>query len=114
MAWWITVVYGPLDANAQQAFLNELVALHSSLLGPWLLCGDFNMIYRAADKNNDRLDRRCMRRFRRFLGAVAVEELHLNGRLFTWTNKRLHPMLERINRAFALVDWLELYPNHQL
>ena len=72
------------------------------------------MIYRAADKNNDRLDRRCMRRFRRFLGAVAVEELHLNGRLFTWTNERLHPTLERIDRAFASVDWLELYPNHQL
>ena len=114
LAWWITVVYGPLDANAQQAFLNELVALHSSLLGPWLLCGDFNMIYRAADKNNDRLDRRCMRRFRRFLGAVAVEELHLNGRLFTWTNERLHPTLERIDRAFASVDWLELYPNHHM
>ena len=40
MASWITVVYGPLDANAQQAFLNELAALRSSLLGPWLLCGD--------------------------------------------------------------------------
>ena len=73
LAWWITVVYRPLDANAQQAFLNELAALRSSLLGPWLLCGDFNMIYRAADKNNDRLDRRCMRRFGRFLGAMAIE-----------------------------------------
>ena len=40
LAWWITAVYGPLDANAQQAFLNELAALRSSLLGPWLLCGD--------------------------------------------------------------------------
>ena len=47
LAWWITVVYGPLDANAQQAFLNELAALRSSLLGPWLLCGDFNMIHCA-------------------------------------------------------------------
>jgi endonuclease/exonuclease/phosphatase family metal-dependent hydrolase len=107
-------VYGPLDANAQQAFLNELAALRSSLLGPWLLCGDFNMIYRTADKNNDRLDRRCMRRFGRFLGAVVVEELHLNGHLFTWTNKRLHLTLERIDRTFASVDWLDLYPNHQL
>ncbi|XP_066334366.1 uncharacterized protein [Miscanthus floridulus] len=114
LAWWITVVYGSLDANDQQAFLNELVGLRSSLLGPWLICGDFNMIYRAADKNNDRLDCRCMRRFGCFLGAVAVEELHLNGRLFTWTNERLHPTLERIDRAFALVDWLELYPNHHM
>jgi hypothetical protein len=79
-SWWITVVYGPLDAPAQQSFLAELTALRLSLVGPWLLCGDFNMIYRAADKNNDRLDRRCMRRFGRFLGTVAVEELHLASR----------------------------------
>ena len=63
------------------------------------------MIYRATDKNNDRLDRRCMRRF---LGAVAVEELHLTGRLFTWTNEHVHPTLERIDRAFASVGWFEL------
>jgi hypothetical protein len=61
------------------------------------------MIYRAADKNNDRLDRRCMRRFGRFLGAVAVEELHLAGRLFTWSNERSHPTLERID-----------HPNHHM
>lgn len=72
------------------------------------------MIYRATDKSNDRLDHQCMRRFSRFLGRVAVEELHLNGRLFTWSNERLHPTLERINRAFASLDWFELYLNHQL
>jgi ferritin len=68
------------------------------------------MIYQAADKNNDRLDRRCMWRFARFLAAVAVEELHLTGRIFTWTSERAQPTLERIDRAFASVDWLELYP----
>lgn len=114
IVWWITVVYGPLQAAAQQAFLDELTALCPTLLGPWLLCGDFNMIYPAADKNNGRLDRQCMRRFGRFLGAVAMEELHLNGRLFTWMNERVHPTLERVDRAFASTDWLELYPNHHL
>jgi hypothetical protein len=59
------------------------------------------MIYHAADKSNDQLDHRCMRCFSRFLGQVTVEELHLNGQLFTWSNERLHPMLERIDRAFA-------------
>ncbi|XP_066384809.1 uncharacterized protein [Miscanthus floridulus] len=55
-----------------------------------------------------------MRCFEHFLGAVAVEELHLNSCLFTWTNERLHPTLECIDRAFASVDWLELYPNHHM
>jgi endonuclease/exonuclease/phosphatase family metal-dependent hydrolase len=72
-----------LEANEQLAFLHELTSLRATLHGPWLLCGDFNMIYRAADKSNDRLDRRSMRCFGRFLRTVAVEELHLTGRLFT-------------------------------
>lgn len=63
LQWWITVVYGPqLDAD-KALFLQELVAFRADHHGPWLLCGDFNMIYRAADKNNGRLDRRNMRRF---------------------------------------------------
>lgn len=64
--WWLTVVYGPqLDVDKVE-FLAELLRFRSVSPGPWFLCGDFNMIYRASDKNNDRLDRRCMRRFRNF------------------------------------------------
>lgn len=112
--WWITVVYGPSAWPAQDTFLCELESLRTSLLGPWMVCGDFNIIYQAADKSNGRLDRCCMRRFHRFLGAVHLEELHLGGRLFTCSNERVHPTLERIDRAFISVDWLDLYPNHRL
>lgn len=90
------------------------MSLCSALLGPWLLCGDFNMIYRAADKSNDRLDRRTMDRFHRFIAAAALEELHLNGRRFTWSNERGTPTLERLDRALASLDWLDLYPNHHM
>jgi hypothetical protein len=31
-----------------------------------------------------------------------VKELHLSGCLFTWSNERAHPTLERIDRAFIL------------
>lgn len=72
------------------------------------------MINQATDKSNDRLDHRCMRHFAYFLGAMAVEELHLNGRLFTWSNERQHPTFERVDRDFSSVDWFEMYPNHHL
>jgi hypothetical protein len=51
-------------------------------------------------KNNDRLDPRLMGQFRHFISVVALKEIHLNGRLFTWSNERSHPTLERIDRAF--------------
>jgi hypothetical protein len=67
---------------------------------PWLLCGDFNMIYHAADKNNGRLDRRLMGQFCGFLSEGSLREIHLQGRLFTWSNDRQHPTLERIDQTF--------------
>jgi predicted DNA-binding protein (MmcQ/YjbR family) len=55
-----------------------------------------------------------MRRFRSFLDAAQLEELHLHGRRFTWSNERDVPTLERLDRLFAMVDWLQAYPNHVL
>ncbi|WVZ78989.1 LOW QUALITY PROTEIN: hypothetical protein U9M48_026623, partial [Paspalum notatum var. saurae] len=112
--WWITTVYGPVVDEGRAAFLQELRDVRSLCLGPWLLCGDFNMILNAADKNNGRLNRRVMALFRRFLDEVELAELHLDGRLFTWSNERVHPTLECIDRAFASVDWLGLFPDHWL
>jgi hypothetical protein len=70
------------------------------------------MIYKAAEKNNSRLDRTSMRRFQGLLDDLGLVELHLSGRLFTWSNGRERPTLERLDRAFAAVDWINLHPSH--
>ena len=86
--WCLTVVYGPQADQEKVEFLDEFRQFRMTADGPWVLCGDFNMIYRAEDKSNDRLDRRCMRRFRAFINAAELEELHLVGRRFTWSSER--------------------------
>ena len=93
LTWWITTVYGPTSDSAKADFLQELRVLRSMLEGPWCLRGDFNLIYRSADKSNDRLDLRTMSWFCRFLNDMGLEELYLNVRLFTWSNERNHPTL---------------------
>jgi len=45
---------------------------------------------------------------------MAVDELYLHGRLYTWSNERRSPTLERIDRAFATVPWLEMFTTHHL
>jgi hypothetical protein len=45
--WWITVVYGPQLDHEKVEFLDELLHFRDACPGPWFLCGDFNMIYRA-------------------------------------------------------------------
>ena len=82
--------------------------------GSWLLCGDFNLIYKAEDKNNANLNRRMMGRFRRFIDTAELQELHLDESRFTWSSERVAPTLARLDRVFATEDWLKFFPNHTL
>jgi exonuclease III len=113
-SWWLTSVYGPQPNAEKVAFLNNLHSLRPPLSGPWMLCGDFNLIYQATDKNNGHLSRRMMGRFRRFLNDLELLELHLHGRPFTWSNERTHPALERIDKVFVSPDWELLFPSSSL
>lgn len=111
---WRTTVYGPSSEADKPAFLEELHELCVVHSGPWLLNGDFNLIYRAQDKNNNRLNRRLLGQFRRFLNEAELDEIHLSGRLYTWSNERSHPTLERIDRFFVTADWRLLFPHCDL
>jgi len=103
--WSITSVYGPQADQDKLVFLDELRAIRSAVPEKWLVCGDFNLIYKAEDKNNGRLHRRMMGRFRRCIDDTELVELHLSGRLYTWSSERDVPTMERIDRVFVSGDW---------
>jgi endonuclease/exonuclease/phosphatase family metal-dependent hydrolase len=67
-----------------------------------------------SDKSNGRINRRLMGAFRRFLQDLKLAELHLNDKLYTWSNEQSHPTLTRIDRAFVSSDWLDFFPHHRL
>jgi hypothetical protein len=92
LEWWLTSVSRPSTDGDKPAFLAELHELCLIQSGPWLFSRVFNMIYKAEDKNNDKLNRRLMGQFWCFLNDIELNELHLDGRLFTWSNDWLHPM----------------------
>lgn len=110
--WWLTTVYGPQSNEGKIAFLHELRSVRANCTGPWMLAGDFNMIYRDEDKNNTNLNRAMMGRFRRFIDDVAVKEIPLYGRKFTWTSSTTSasPTLVKLDRVFCTVDWEEAFP----
>jgi exonuclease III len=113
--WWLTVVYGPPHDDEKEFFLQELRVIRSGRIGPWLVVGgDFNLIYKAEDKNNARLNRQLMGKFCCPLQDLELVELHLHGRLYTWRNERVHPTLERIDRAFACTPSCDLFLSHKL
>jgi hypothetical protein len=112
--WWITVIYEPRADADKVAFLDELRQFGTTVSAPWMLCDDFNMIYRAQDKSNDRIDRRCLRRFRTFLNQAKLDEIFLVGRKYTWSNEQEQPTLVLLDRVFVTTDWLGTFPNHVL
>lgn len=62
--WWLTCVYGPQGIENKIQFLQELRDIRAACPGPWLIAGDFNLIYKDEDRNNANFNRVMMGRFR--------------------------------------------------
>jgi hypothetical protein len=77
----------------------------------WLLCGDFNMIRFAHEKNNDNFRPWEADAFNDTINDLSLIELPLVDRQFTWSNRRASPTLERIDRAFINLAWDAVLPN---
>jgi exonuclease III len=108
------VVYGPQEDCDKAIFLEELEAIRDACSGPWAITGDFNLILNEADKNNDRIDQANLRRFRRTVDNLGLQDLHLHGRCFTWSNERDSPTLVRLDRLLVSIDWDEKFSNAHL
>jgi exonuclease III len=110
----LTVVYGPSRRPEKEAFLNHLRHLKPHDDSPWLLLGDFNLIYKARDKNNHNINLRLMSRFKTTLDHCGLKELSLQNRKYTWSNERRHPTLVRLDRVFYNQAWDLAFDNHTL
>jgi hypothetical protein len=103
-------VYGPQSNVLKIQFLDELRLVRQTCTSPWIVGGDFNLIYQVADKNNSNLDRAMMGRFCCFINDVELQEIPLLGK-FTWSNEREAPTLVRLDRVFATNGWDLLFPD---
>jgi hypothetical protein len=83
----ITTVYGPSRRPKKDSFLRHLHHLKPNDGSRWLVLGDFNLIYKARDKNNQNLNLHLMSHFRRMLDFCELKELHIQNRKFTWSNE---------------------------
>uniref|UniRef100_A0A452YA37 Uncharacterized protein n=1 Tax=Aegilops tauschii subsp. strangulata TaxID=200361 RepID=A0A452YA37_AEGTS len=48
--WWMSVVYRLQEDDNKIAFLQELRDIRLDCAWPWMICDDFNLIYRDEDK----------------------------------------------------------------
>jgi hypothetical protein len=50
----------------------------------------------------------------RFLSDAVLQEVHLNGHLYMWSNERAHPTLEQIDRVFISNQWDAIFMDCEL
>lgn len=113
-AFKLTAVYGPSRRAERPSFLQHLRSLKPDDDAKWLVLGDFNLIYRARDKNNNHLNLAMMRRFRNTLAHCELHEIRLQNRKYTWSNLRQNPTLVRLDRVFCNVSWDLHFAGHAL
>jgi hypothetical protein len=87
-----------------------MVSLTAVVSGPWLIIGDNNLIRVRAEKNNNNFNRALADAFNAMIHAMALFELPLLDRLFTWTNGQENPILARLDRAFFNHEWNSSFP----
>ncbi|XP_071683522.1 uncharacterized protein [Lolium perenne] len=92
-------VYGPADHAFTQVFLQEISARVAASDLPILMGGDFNLLRDAADKNNDRVNWARMDLFNDNIASWGLREIPRTGARYTWTNKRLNPVVCVLDRV---------------
>ncbi|XP_073355099.1 uncharacterized protein [Aegilops tauschii subsp. strangulata] len=108
--WALVAVYGAAQPELKPEFLADLVRICGSEQLPNLVGGDFNIIRRREEKNNDNFDGRWSFMFNTIIESLDLREIELSGRKFTWANPLPNPTYEKLDRVLASVEWEQKFP----
>ena len=95
--WLLTNIFGPCTDEGKLSFVDWLKNIAMPEEVDWLLVGDFNLMRSPANRNKPGGDINQMLLFNEAISALGIVELPLLGQQFTWTNKQLEPLLERLD-----------------
>jgi exonuclease III len=73
--WEIINVYGPVQIERKQHFLDELTQKVTDMTDPFIIGGDFNMIRFVWEKSSDNTNQQWMDNFNDFIRNNGVKEL---------------------------------------
>ncbi|KAK9992681.1 hypothetical protein SO802_027666 [Lithocarpus litseifolius] len=113
--WRFTGIYGFSESRRKLETWHLLCEFNNKYNLPWVCAGDFNEILRGHEKLGGAPRREVeMEAFRDVVDELGFVDLRFTGKKFTWIGKRGEAMiLERLDRAFATLAWLELFPATQ-
>ena len=95
--WKLTTVYGPCDDPARSDFVSWFQDHDTSDLENWIFLGDFNFYRLLSIRNRPSGNLADTFTFTKAIGHLAVVELPLKGRAYTWSNMQMDPLLEQLD-----------------
>jgi hypothetical protein len=103
-------VYGAAQDRHKPSFLTELVRVCENETLPLMVGGDFNIIRRQEEKNNDNFYARWPFIFNAIIESLDLREIILSGRQYTWANRRDNPTYEKLDRILVRVEMEQKFP----
>lgn len=96
-SWILTNIYGPCEAEEKEIFLHWFQNIQMPDDTDWLVVGDFNYIRYPSNRNIGTGDFNNMMKFNEARSELALVEIPLKGRNYTWSNMQEAPLLEKID-----------------
>lgn len=107
----VTSVYSPTNSASRADFFREIEDLKPTNSTPWMVSGDFNTTLQAQDRNGSSQDWRWPLAFADLISAMGLQDIHMEGRRYTWSNYRNQPAMARLDRFLFSTDWSLQFPN---
>ena len=113
----ITFVYGHPEHSKREAVWHKLKSLKCGAHSNWLCIGDFNQVLKQDEKfafHQGNLVGAPL--FQQVIDELQLCDLAASRQRFTWMNNRDDEdfVMERLDRAFASIDWVNSYPLYSL
>ncbi|XP_042983266.1 uncharacterized protein LOC122312668 [Carya illinoinensis] len=112
--WQFTGFYGHPETGKRNGSWELLKMLKPESRIPWVCAGDFNEILHQNEKvGGQGRPYKQIEKFRQALEQCGIRDLTYSGQRYTWSNNRRGRGFtkERIDRAMANREWLELFPS---
>lgn len=109
--WKLSNIYGPCEGPERDQFIYWMQNLTFNPDDLWLLMGDFNFIRSLENRNLPGGNLDDIFTFNGIISDLALLEIPIKGRQYTWSNTQQQPLLEQLDWFFSSVEWISVFPN---
>ncbi|WMV13599.1 hypothetical protein MTR67_006984 [Solanum verrucosum] len=108
-SWNITAVYADCSREIRKVLWEELTAIRGRFVGPWIVCGDFNVTRYPSERTNCRRLSGAMTDFSSCIEELELIDPPLFGGSYTWRRGDNQTSASRIDRFLHCAQWGESF-----